>query len=174
MQQADPARTIVIVRHAKAETEAATDHARPLTERGLADARAAGQWLGQRLDAAATGPVEALVSTATRARLTWEQISAVVPGRTRMLDGLYEAGPDEVVQTLAMLDEAVRVAIVVGHNPTMYEVVETLSDGSAAAHRELRSRGFPTCAIGVLTLDGPWRDLQSVACSLTDLHVARG
>jgi phosphohistidine phosphatase len=174
MQQADPARTIVIVRHAKAEAQAATDHARPLTERGLADARAAGQWLGQRLDAAAGGQTEALVSTATRARLTWEQISAVVPGRTRMLDGLYEAGPDEVVQTLAMLDEAVRVVIVVGHNPTMHQLVETLSDGSTAAHHELRSRGLPTCAIAVLALDGSWRDLQSGGCSLTDLQVARG
>jgi phosphohistidine phosphatase len=174
MQQADAARTIVIVRHAKAETHAATDHARPLTARGLADARAAGHWLGQRLDAAAGESLVALVSTATRARLTWEQIAAVVPGRTRMLDGLYEAGPDEVLQTLAMLDEAVRVAIVVGHNPTVHEVVETLSDGSTAAHQELRSRGFPTCAVGVLALSGTWRDLRPGACSLTDVHVARG
>jgi len=167
-------RTVVIARHAKAEAQAATDHARPLTERGLADARAAGRWLAQHLGSLEGQPVEALVSTATRARLTWNELSAAVPARTRMMDGLYQAGAGEVVETLTMLDDTVRVAIVVAHNPTAHEVVERLSDGNTPAHEELQSRGFPTCAVAVLRMNGSWHDLGAGSCALAALHVARG
>ena len=167
-------RTVVVVRHAKAEQEAATDHARPLTERGLADAQEAGRWLGEHLGPRPAGQVEALVSTATRARLTWEQLSGAVPARVRLLDGLYRAGPGEVVETLSMLDDAVRVAVVVAHNPTMQAVVERLSDGAGPADEDLRRRGFPTCALAILELEGAWHDLASGTCSLTAFHVARG
>ena len=167
-------RTVVVVRHAKAEQEAATDHARPLTERGLADAKEAGRWLGERLGPRPDGSVEALVSTATRARLTWDELAGAVPARVRLLDGLYQAGPGEVVETLAMLDDAVAVAVVVGHNPTMQEVVERLSDGSGPAAEALRGRGFPTCALAVLNADGAWHDLTAGACSMSAFHVARG
>lgn len=174
MSQDSTGRTVVIVRHAKAEAQAATDHARPLTERGLADARAAGRWLAQHLGSLDSRPVEALVSTATRARLTWDELSAAVTARTRMMDGLYQAGADEMLQTLTMLDDTVSVVIVVAHNPTAHEVVDRLSDGTTSAHEELRSRGFPTCAIAVLHLDGSWHDLGDGACTLAALHVARG
>ena len=174
MPQEATDRTVVIVRHAKAEAQAATDHARPLTERGLSDARAAGQWLAQHLGSLDFQPVEALVSTATRARLTWEEVSAAVPARTRMMDGLYQAGPGEIVQTLTMLDGTVRVAIVVAHNPTVHEVVDRLSDGTTPAHEELRSRGFPTSAVAVLRMNGSWHDLRAGSCTLAALHVARG
>jgi phosphohistidine phosphatase len=167
-------RTVVVVRHAKAEQEAATDHARPLTERGLADAKEAGRWLGERLGPRPDGSVEALVSTATRARLTWDELAGAVPARVRLLDGLYQAGPGEVVETLAMLDDAVRLAVVVAHNPTMQAVVERLSEGSGPADEDLRRRGFPTCALAVLELDGAWHDLATGTCSLTAFHVARG
>ena len=43
-------RTIVVVRHAKAEDSATTDHARQLTERGRADATAVGELLSDILD----------------------------------------------------------------------------------------------------------------------------
>lgn len=174
MAQGATGRTVVIVRHAKAEQEAATDHARPLTERGLADARAAGVWLAQRLGPLDERAVEALVSTATRARLTWDELSAAVPARTRMLDGLYEAGAGEVVETLSMLDDPVQVAIVVAHNPTMHEVAMQLSDGTTEAHEALSSDGLPTCAVAVLQVEGSWHDLGPGACALVDLHVARG
>ena len=57
-------RTVVVVRHAKAEQEAATDHARPLTERGLADAKEAGRWLGERLGPRPDGSVDVGDATA--------------------------------------------------------------------------------------------------------------
>lgn len=167
-------RTVVIVRHAKAESTAATDHARPLTEQGLADARAVGAWLAEQLGAHDEGGVEALVSTATRARLTWGEIGAAVPARVRMLDGLYQAGPGEVVETIAMLDDDVRVVVVVAHNPTMEQVVDRLSDASTRAHEQLRARGFPTSAVAVLEHDGAWHSLSSTPCRLTAFHVARG
>jgi len=168
------ARTLVIVRHAKAEAQAASDHARPLTEKGLSDARAAGTWLSQRLGEVPEESVVGLVSTATRARLTWQEVSSSVPARTRMLDGLYRAGAGELIETVGMVDDTVRVAIVVAHNPTVAEAVQRLSDASTAAHEQLQSRGFPTCAVAVLRVDGAWHELSDGSCALTDFHVARG
>ena len=41
-------RRLVIVRHAKAEATAPSDHERALAARGRSDAGAAGRWLGEQ------------------------------------------------------------------------------------------------------------------------------
>ena len=65
-------RTLVILRHAKAERPAElADADRPLTQRGHADAAAAGAWLAAR----GYRPDLVLCSPAKRTRQTW-------PGRT--------------------------------------------------------------------------------------------
>ena len=61
---------LVIMRHAKAERTAATDHARQLTDRGRRDAVAAGQMLAQ----SGASLELALVSTAARAQETWSGV----------------------------------------------------------------------------------------------------
>lgn len=162
-------KTLTVIRHSKAEPEAATDHARPLAPRGLRDAQAAGEWLAARMPSATV----ALVSTAVRARQTWEAASGDLDTETRALDGLYEAGVDEVIETLHLLDESDTDVVVVGHNPTMERVAWELSDGQTPAHAAMAERGFPTSAIAVLRHDGPWHDLAPGGCPLTDFHVAR-
>jgi phosphohistidine phosphatase len=167
---ATPPKSLTVIRHSKAERHAATDHARPLAPRGLRDARAAGEWLAARVDR----PVVGLVSTAVRARQTWEAVEAPLDAETRALDGLYNAGVDEVIETLHLLDETDADVIVVGHNPTMEQVVSELSDGASPADAAMADRGFPTSAIAVLRHDGAWPDLTPKACTMTDFHVARG
>ena len=66
-------RTLLILRHAKAVRESAGgDRARPLNDRGLANASAVGRWL------LAEGliPDRVLCSTAARTRQTWQQVAA--------------------------------------------------------------------------------------------------
>jgi phosphohistidine phosphatase len=167
---ATPTKSLTVIRHSKAQREAATDHARPLAPRGLRDAQAAGQWLASRF----TRPVVGLVSTAVRTRQTWEAVEAPLDAETRALDGLYSAGVDEVIETLHLLDEADADVILVGHNPTMEQLVSELSDGASPAHAAMTDRGFPTSAIAVLRHDGSWPDLTTKTCPMTDFHVARG
>ena len=119
-------------------------------------------------------PVVGLVSTAVRARQTWEAVAATIDAETRALHGLYDAGVDEVVETLHLLDETDTDVVVVGHNPTMERLVGELSDGQTPAHAAMADRGFPTTAIAILRHDGRWPDLTPGSCPLTAFHVARG
>lgn len=161
----------MVVRHGKAETDATTDHGRPLTARGLRDARSAGHWLGAELAAKGSGRTEALVSTASRARMTWSEMAGTVTAEVRMLDGLYEAGADEVVETLSLLDGDVQTALVVGHNPTMQAVALSLATPEGRDYEAMSQRGFPTAAVAVLDVPGAWHDLASGTCPVRAFHV---
>lgn len=161
----------MVVRHAKAEAHARTDHGRPLASRGLRDARAAGHWLAAELAGLQPGRTEALVSSASRARMTWAEMSGSVSADARMLDGLYEAGGDEVVEMLCLLDEDVQTALVVGHNPTMQSVVFTLAATEGPVYDAMSERGFPTSAIAVLDVPVRWHDLAPETCPVRAFHV---
>jgi phosphohistidine phosphatase len=166
-------RTIVVMRHAKAEQVGDTDRERALAARGRDDAASAGAWLAAR----GVRPDVALVSAATRTQQTW---AAVTDGASWDLEpsldeGLYSAGPDTVLDLLRALPESATSVLVVGHNPTMAHVATTLDDGEGdpAAVTELAS-GFPTCSLAVFSYSGPWSDLDLGAARLDAFHVARG
>ena len=65
--------------------------------------------------------------------------------------------------------------MVVGHNPTMAHLVHLLDDGSAEpdAFAEI-SAGFPTSALAVLEVSGPWTDLDIAGARISGFHVGRG
>ncbi len=171
----DSTRTLIVVRHAKAEDSAATDHDRELTDRGRADAVAVGELLGDVLDP--DDETVALVSTATRARQTWKAAygELAVPVEYREMQELYEAGGDEVVDLLALLPDEIDAAVVVGHNPTMEAVVNQLHDGDNDDLAAILSdRGLPTAGVAVLEHDGDWADLESGSCRLVRLESPRG
>ena len=163
----------MVVRHGKAEAHATTDHGRPLATRGLRDARTAGHWLAPQLAIREPGRAQALVSTASRARMTWSQIAESVTADVRMLDGLYQAGADEVVEMLSLLDEDVQTALVVGHNPTMQSVASTLAAPHGADDAAMSERGFPTAAVAVLDVPVAWHDLAAGTCPVRAFHVPR-
>jgi len=161
-----------LVRHGKAARDApggAGDEQRPLTERGRRDATA----LGRRL-AAGTGvfgidapvPEVALCSAAVRTGQTAELVNRAMDDRlpVEAFRSLYGAVPETVLRYVREIDDGVRSALVVGHNPTMYELAWQLvgpaatpddpEDGAGADDRSvLRSHGFPTCALAVVALD---------------------
>ncbi len=67
-------KTLLLFRHADAASRSqhATDHERPLTDRGRGDA----QQMGRFLTATGQRPDHVITSTATRARQTWAQARA--------------------------------------------------------------------------------------------------
>ena len=63
--------------------------------------------------------------------------------------------------------------LVIGHNPTMAYVAELVDDGEGDddATTALVTRGFPTSALAVFAVDGPWSDLGPGAGRLVAFHV---
>ncbi|WP_240640925.1 SixA phosphatase family protein [Nocardioides ferulae] len=172
MQQPQ-SRVIVVMRHAQAEDTAASDFERRLTDRGRRDAQAAGQWLR----AHGTVVDHALVSAAARASETWARLAhgagwELTPDLDR---GLYSAGPESALDLVRAVPDEVSTLLLLGHNPTVALLAQLLDDGEgdAEAGNQL-AMGYPTGAISVFRLEGPWADLGSGSASLTAFHVPRG
>ncbi|GAA5149305.1 histidine phosphatase family protein [Nocardioides marinquilinus] len=167
------ARTLVVVRHAKAEAGGGDDAARELTPGGRDDAAEAGSWLAGR----GVVPDHALVSAAVRTDQTWQHLCR---GAGWTLDaeldrGLYAADADTALDLVRGLGDDVATAVVVGHNPTMGYLAQLLDDGDGdpAPSGELAARGFPTGAAAVFEVDGAWADLALGGARLTGFHVGR-
>ena len=152
-------RILVVMRHGKAEQLASSDERRELTERGRADAAAAGRWMQQE----GIVPGHALVSAAVRTAQTWAAVSAAA-GWSVEADvdpGLYNAGTDTVLDLLRAVDDAIRTVLVIGHNPTMASLAQLLDDGEGDEEAATRmATGFPTSSAAVLALEGAWSELE--------------
>lgn len=135
-------RTLIVVRHAKSDWSApVADHDRPLAARGRRQAPDVGRWMAEHLDV----PDLALVSTATRARQTWDLIAAQLPAPPpiRSEPGAYTYSGHELLDVLAGLPEDARTVVLVGHNPAVEELIEILTGQWAR---------MPTSSLAVLTL----------------------
>jgi phosphohistidine phosphatase len=162
-------RLLVIVRHAKAESYGATDHERELTERGVAEAGAAGEWLAAR----GIAPDQAIVSDAVRTRQTWDALAGragwtLVPWFDTTL---YEADSETALDLVRTLDDGVSTVVIVGHNPTMAYLAQVLDVGGSP---QLATTGFPTAAVAVFEYDGPWAEIAEGTARLVDVHVVHG
>ena len=166
-------RRLLVLRHAKAEAVATSDHARRLTHRGRGDAAAAGLWARS----AGYLPDHAFVSTAARAEETWSEFrdAADLELEAELDPSLYPAGTDAALEVLRTAPPAAGTVLVVGHNPTMEHLVHLLDDGSADpdAFAEIAA-GFPTSALAVLEVAGEWADLDVAGARIVAFHVGRG
>lgn len=117
------ARTVLIMRHGKSRWDEpnVADHDRRLTGRGKEDARR----MGEELRARDLVPDAIVSSTARRARSTARRVrrASGSEGRVRLHAGLYFEGLEPFVEVLATLGPAVRRVLLVGHNPTVEELV---------------------------------------------------
>lgn len=121
--------TLYLLRHAKAEKavkhawDPADDKNRPLTASGIADSAAVGRWFRSR----GLVPGIALLSPATRTLQTWqvaaEALGAALPSRVEA--GLYEASLADLLQLIRALPAEFTSAIVVGHDPSLSDLVGT-------------------------------------------------
>jgi phosphohistidine phosphatase len=166
-------RTLVVVRHAKAEPYAETDHARRLTDRGRADAAAAGAFL----TTVGIEPSHALVSDATRTQETWAELRGPL-GEGIVEDvspAYFSASEAEVLEAVRALPPEATCAVFVGHNPTAAHLARLLVDGEGDPEvmRGLLE-GFPPAAVAVLELPGDWSELTEAGARLTRFHVGRG
>lgn len=166
-------RRLLLVRHAKAEPFASTDHARKLTERGERDAAAAGRHL------AATGlvPDHAVVSSAARALGTWTVMARSAGWDVEPVvdQAVYHGGYDVVLESLGGAPGEAGVICFIGHNPTVSALAHHLEDGHGdRAALEAMLRGFPTGSVAVLETERTWDELADETARLVDFYVGRG
>ena len=168
-----PVRYLWLLRHGKAASDApwgGSDRERPLTARGRRDAAALGQRIrNEQPVLGLTGvakPDLTICSAAVRTHQTAELIVKEMGNRVPLdsYRSLYEADTEVVLQYVREIDEGVKSALVVGHNPAMYQLVWELlgntDEGGGARDRALlEAHGFPTCSLAVLTLHvAAWED----------------
>jgi phosphohistidine phosphatase len=166
-------RTLVLLRHSKAvPPESMPDLERPLSDRGRADAQAAGRYL-------VTEGIEAdlvLCSPSQRTRETWEY--AAEAGATAAdvwYDRrIYNADTDELLDVIHEVPSDARTVILVGHGPGVPSLADDLAlDGTSPERVEL-SRKYPTSGLAVLHLTCRWADLGSDDADLVSFAVPRG
>lgn len=163
---AETPRTIVLLRHAKADWPEVPDHERPLAERGRRDAPAA----GQRLAGTGIALDLALCSTAVRTRETWKLVAHELEHRPRTVyeERLYDAGLGDLLALLTEVPEDVSGLLVVGHNPGMHALADALAGEADGDTRTRMNRGgFPTASFAVLTFATSWKSVEHGAGRLT-------
>lgn len=149
---------LILLRHGKAnpDSETGDDFDRRLTPRGVEESLA----MGQRLADMGFNPDAAVVSTAARARGTWEAASAVFPKAEVIFDeDLYHAD-SRAIRRVAQKAGATRgTVMMVGHNPGMQELTVALlreGDSPAGLIAEAQRR-FPTAAASIFLFDANGR-----------------
>jgi len=145
-------KSLLILRHAKSSWKEpdATDHDRPLNQRGERDAPR----IGALLQAQNLVPDLIVSSTAKRAVMTTQAVAEAADygGTIQLEDNLYLGAPAAYVEQLALLPDNVQRVMMVGHNPGLEELLFLLTR---------QTRTFPTAALAVVQWDA--EDWKAVA-----------
>jgi phosphohistidine phosphatase SixA len=137
---------LILLRHAETMSSApdGSDHARPLSAHGEAEARAAGRWLAEH----GAAPGRVLCSPAQRTLMTArEALPALDPCPLLYVPEIYDATPGDLLELLDRNDDAEQV-LLIGHNPGIERLVALLVEG-----RSQEYRGMPPAALAWLHLD---------------------
>lgn len=155
-------KTLIVLRHGKAEHHSAgqTDFQRALAERGMRDSERVGQLLAEMN----LVPDAIVSSSAKRARMTADHVASASGFTSTVVytEAIYVAGVSQLLSVVQEIVESAKVALIVGHNPGFWGLVERLS-GSVTQ--------FPTCAWAQLEIDiENWGDVtQSSRAKLATL-----
>ena len=170
------ARRLILMRHAKSLwPEGVPDSERPLGERGIADATAAGPILAAIADLAA--PDVVLCSPALRTRQTWRLVAPALtdPPRVRFEPLIYGADVDELLDLIRSVPDEAGTVLVLGHEPTMSSTATLIAGpGSAVADLARLRTKYPTSGTAVFRATGRWADLGGESVALERFLVPRG
>ena len=163
-------RRLVLLRHAKAEAAGrVSDELRRLQPRGWRQGMAVGAGLRQ----AGLVPDTVLVSSAVRARETWEKVAEALGEEPEpdviVSDELYGARAEEVVELIRGTEGRVRTLLVVGHEPAMSATAVYLAGSGEPAHLAQVRTGLPTAAYAELWVEAPWSGLEHLGAVLRDI-----
>jgi len=145
-------KTLLILRHAKSswKHDHLADHDRPLKKRGEQAAATIGELIRKR----DLTPQRIITSTARRALTTAKLVAEACQYEERIIAtrSFYGADPDAFVDVLRQLDDADECVMVVGHNPDLEMLLESLTGAMES---------LPTAALAQVALHiDAWKDLE--------------
>ncbi|HSJ18432.1 MAG TPA: histidine phosphatase family protein [Solirubrobacterales bacterium] len=145
---------LYLLRHAKSSWDepGLADRARPLAPRG----RRASKLIAAYLRDERIAPDLVLCSPAKRTRQTLNRIE-LDAGEVRFEDELYAASAGQLLTIVNGIDDDVRSAMAIGHNPGLRDLALQLA-GSGGDVGTMRAK-FPTAALATLAFEGGWREL---------------
>ncbi len=137
-------KTLFIIRHAETEWGSKTnlDFDRELTSKGKEDAN----WAGKVMSHYCPKPDLFISSSAIRAKSTANAISKFI--RNEIVDfdkEIYDADLGKIVDIVGKTESKVKSLVLVGHNPTLTQLVDRLSNISV--------NGIPPAGIVMLELE---------------------
>ena len=121
-----------LIRHAKSSWEQPelSDHERPLSDRGRHAAPLIGQAIGAEIDGSGSELPLLFVSTARRARETFDGLnvgSASLSQQAPTYDGaLYTFDEADLIDWIAAADDDLDSIAIIGHNPAMTDLANFL------------------------------------------------
>lgn len=118
-------KTIYLLRHAKAEKEAADDFSRRLSKKGKEELKL----LFERLKKHDLSLDKIFASPAKRTQSTAEKLAKfyALEDKIEFVDGLYEQDAGEIFEWILGLSAGLENVLIVGHNPALLELSELLS-----------------------------------------------
>lgn len=152
-------RELMLLRHAKSDwkEEGLVDIERPLSSRGKKNAAKLGKWLIDN----DLMPDLIICSPAQRAQQTLKRICNECSANAIIVDELYLADHEQLLQVLAETPNANRVMLI-AHNPGLENLLHMLTNG----HDEQTVQLFPTCAMAHLVLPDDWTNIQAESAKL--------
>ena len=147
---------IYLLRHAKSSWKDLTipDFDRPLNKRGKRDAPKMGKLLGKM----GVSPDLIISSPAKRTKETISIISKEIHFREKIFynENIYDSSADELLNIIKAFDEKFNRVLLVGHNPSLTDLVNYLSKD--------KIDNIPTCGIVGLTFNCSWQNLSDNCC----------
>ena len=149
-------RYLTIVRHAKAEKAAPgqSDFDRTLSDRGRRQCEQLRTWASDANELGLYGPTTALVSSSARTRETFRLAFNDTPFVDERVfseliyNGRRDVSGEDLLIDLAAIDPVTTSLLIVGHNPTVLELVWILVKKLPVSLRD----GFPTAGAYVLAI----------------------
>ena len=122
-------KTLYIVRHAKSSWKYPNldDFERPLNKRGRKNA----PFMGTILKKLKVAPDLVMSSPANRAAMTARMIAAKINyplEKSRYSESIYEFSENALIQVIKQIDDSVKKAMVVGHNPAANGLANYIGD----------------------------------------------
>lgn len=158
---------LYLLRHAKSDwkKEVVTDFERPLSKRGVSDARKMAAWLAKQ----ANMPEIIISSPALRAYQTALIFSYALDIQAKDIHfdhRIYEAGLDTLMRIIRALPEQEKSILLIGHNPGLDFLLQVLCK---QAKPRTDGKLMTTCAIAKIAVESRWQDVSDKHCKLYSL-----
>lgn len=159
-------KTLIIIRHAKAEQGYGVDSKRRLEERGHRDAALMAQRLldkGYKIDKIFCSPSERTKETA----VYFAQVHHVESKNIKYFDGLYLGDTLQITEAINWLQENIDTLAVIGHNPGVTNFTNDVTGSDIES--------LPTSGIAVIKVDcDDWQDFNEATKTLVEIDSPKG